>query len=555
MGAELTDPVLETGAARPSPPRGPGPQVGDPLTTGEYLRAFAPENERWDALADWPPDVFAATNLLLDHSEAYRFSVAPPSGERWPPEPDWSASVRQTAGEWCDSLDRGGSMPAAVAALWEVIARGREVSLADLRRGEEWELCRALLTLQAIADETCARVSMGAPAPTGAFERRAGEMLADRGSLSRFSPARLRVLPKTHFPERGITIRSMSRYLSLTYEAVDLRWRRVHSVARADRTYTGGTEYNLLLLPWPLEIHPDDFRPVEGPLENMDSTAFGFFEFAPREPFDMDRFERVLDAARADGEAVDAVVLPESSVLPDEVIQIESRLSAHGIGVLIAGVREPAAAGRFGRNYVQVGVCTEQGWETFRQSKHHRWCLDGSQIRQYDLDRVFDPTKRWWEAIDLPARTLEIIDVGGGATTAPLVCEDLGCVDEVSDVLRRIGPTMIVALLLDGPQLAGRWACRYASVFADDPGSAVLTLTSFGMVARSRPPGCSASRVVAMWKDPTGGLHEIALDPGAGGVVLSASVRPKSVWSADGRFHQDCTPDLAFSRIRQLHPS
>jgi hypothetical protein len=35
-------------------------------------------------------------------------------------------------------------------------------------------------------------------------------------------------------------------------------------------------------------------------------------------------------------------------------------------------------------------------------------------------------------------------------------------------------------------------------------GSAVLTLTSLGMVERSRPPGVAPSRVVALWKDPTG---------------------------------------------------
>ena len=49
-------------------------------------------------------------------------------------------------------------------------------------------------------------------------------------------------------------------------------------------------------------------------------------------------------------------------------------------------------------------------------------------------------------------------------------------------------------------------------MLADDPGSSVLTLTSHGMVERSRPPGRDASRVVALWKDPTRGVREIPLE-------------------------------------------
>ena len=81
---------------------------------------------------------------------------------------------------------------------------------------------------------------------------------------------------------------------------------------------------------------------------------------------------------------------------------------------------------------------------------------------------------------------------------------------------RSARPLVIVGLL-DGPQLASRWSARYASVLADDPGSSVLTLSSFGMVERSRPEGREASRVIALWKDSTTGVREIPLEPGAHG--------------------------------------
>jgi hypothetical protein len=51
--------------------------------------------------------------------------------------------------------------------------------------------------------------------------------------------------------------------------------------------------------------------------------------------------------------------------------------------------------------------------------------------------------------------------------------------------MNAIGPNLVIALLMDGPQLENRWPARYATVLAEDPGSAVLTVTSLGMVRRS----------------------------------------------------------------------
>ena len=89
----------------------------------------------------------------------------------------------------------------------------------------------------------------------------------------------------------------------------------------------------------------------------------------------------------------------------------------------------------------------------------------------------------------VPRRSIQFLELGGGITIVALVCEDLARLDAVADLLRTVGPTLVLTVLLDGPQLASRWTARYASILADDPGSAVLTLTSFGMVERSRPGG------------------------------------------------------------------
>jgi len=133
------------------------------------------------------------------------------------------------------------------------------------------------------------------------------------------------------------------------------------------------------------------------------------------------------------------------------------------------------------------------------------------------------------------------------------VCEDLAQIDDVADLLRSVGPTLVVTPLLDGPQLSSRWAARYASVLADDPGSAVLTLTCAGMARRSRPHGRDASSVIALWKDPVRGTREIPLEAGAEGVLLTASADIVTRRSGDGRQPVDnCTEffDMGIHQVR-----
>lgn len=48
-------------------------------TVDSYFRAFAPA-PNWDDCPTWPPDVFAISNLVLDHTEAYRCAVSPHGG-------------------------------------------------------------------------------------------------------------------------------------------------------------------------------------------------------------------------------------------------------------------------------------------------------------------------------------------------------------------------------------------------------------------------------------------------------------------------------------------
>jgi hypothetical protein len=154
--------------------------------------------------------------------------------------------------------------------------------------------------------------------------------------------------------------------------------------------------------------------------------------------------------------------------------------------------------------------------------------------------------------MEVPRCAVQFLELGDGITIVFLVCEDLAQIDNVAEVVRSVGPTIIYTPLLDGPQLSSRWAARYASVLADDPGSAVGTLTSYGMVQRSRPHGRDSSPVVGLWKDPVRGLREVPLEPGAQGVLLTLCGGRATRRSADGRHPVDNVTEYFAVNVYQV---
>lgn len=405
-----------------------------------------------------------------------------------------------------------------------MLAEYADAPLEQIARGEHARLCQALLTLHAVADEACAHLSIAFDHGNGearVYRARSRELLARTGSLARIRTFRTAGTgPKV---ERG----------------------------------------NLLLLPWPLRVRATDFRVVTGSVRRLEKEPYGFFEFAPRERLDLDLVDRTLLAARDEVGSVDIVMLPESALDVTEIDDLEALLDAHDVASLRAGVREPSPLrDGLGRNWVHIGVNprldptgplgaeTSGRWFHLRQNKHHRWSLNEQQIYQYYLGGVLHPHIRWYDAMDTPRLSVQFMEAGAGTLTANIVCEDLTQNDEVAEVIRAVGPTFMTAFLLDGPQLASRWEARYASVLADDPGAAVLTLTSYGMARRSRPASHAPSPVIALWTDARGGAREISLEPGAHGVLLTVCGDVATRRSADGRW----PADTGASILRRRHP-
>jgi hypothetical protein len=543
MSSQLADP-RETATLGQLQPAGPT------LATTWIAAARHPVGSD---LLRWPPDLFAFTDVILDRSEAYRFAVSPPPGREWPEAgaAAWQATVESAARRWCEWVSEPSEDPPdLVAREWAVIHRALDTPLEAVSSGRAWRLCEALLNLHAIADEACAGLAVGAEEPGGArLQARLRDLLARSGTLSRIDPGVLRVLPKYRTAGGGITSRSISRYAARTGPAVDYH---VHRVAAAGRGSATG-HLNILLLPWPLRVDAGDFQALPHSINRRELEPFGFFRYEPGAPLDVSMADRMLSVAAEHAGRVDLVVLPESAVADDDVAELEATLSRHEVPMVIAGVRAGSRSeGPFGANWVHFGASVDGRWRHYRQDKHHRWSLDRSQIAQYHLEEVLDPRVRWWEAIEIRHRSLEMVERDEGDAIAALVCEDLAQLDEVADLLRAVGPTLVVALLLDGPQLASRWTARYASVLADDPGSSVLTLTSYGMVANAWRPDRPASSVVALWRDNARGQREIELEPGAEGILLSLSRSQAIRRAADGRAPRRDSSDLRLSKITQL---
>ncbi len=517
-----------------------------------------------DRLLEWPPDVFALTNVVLGRAEAFRYSVV----KDWPPTRFGNrAQVVDEAGRrwsaWAE--DRIGAMPDLVAEEWRVFCDGAEAPLEQLTLGRDHRVSEALLTLHAIADEACAGLGVALDSSNAegcVYRARGRELLARTGSLARIDARFLRVLPKVITPPMGRL--AFSRYACVQGPGIEARWHKIP--ARHRGTDLRSEYFTLLLLPWPLRVRATDFHSV-GSIKRLARDPYGFFEFAPAEGLDLDLLDRVLFAARQEAGSVDVVVLPESAMDEREIDGLETLLDGHGVVSLAAGVRQRTRRpGQFPNNWLHMAfnprlekggaLPSEDGdpWFHIRQNKHHGWTLDENQVEQYDLGAALHPHIRWYEAMDEPRKAIHFVEVAE-LVLASLVCEDLAHNDDIAELIRSVGPTMVVNILLDGPQLTSRWTARYASVLADDPGSAVLTLTSLGMVERSRPYGRDASRVIALWKDLTRGVREIALEPGAHAVLLTVCMDRATRYTADGRWPIDNSTSCYNIGVRQVRAS
>jgi hypothetical protein len=570
------------------------PTAARTLTVLDVIRIVLPDGtngtKRWRDVCAWPPDLFATVASITERSGLYSQEIFTSYWiEGFTLKDEWMKLVREVGSAWATT----GSPPAHVRKLWrELIGKFKEAPIDDPSAPAlAWK--KIVFDLLVIADEACAGIGFLPEDEGGENEEETasifqfavyksysawmkqsfinpdhvgGEILPHLPfSLCIHVPrALLCVQPKATTPAVGCTLRSLTHNLALLPSVANVRT----SWIPASETRKHNDPFNILIVPFPFSIPGGSFSPVPGrfPGEANDRVfALDPEKWMNRDPARWnggvsarhfaDFLCGLISAARSELEPVHAIVMPETAIRFELANQVADILAAEtDLDLLLTGVlstgggtaRNQAAIYHFRNNKVA---------QRSFQSKHHRWCLDGDQIRRYQLGHVLAPGSRWWEQINVGDRGCYVTSFRSYATLSVLICEDLARYDPVLTVMNAIGANLVVALLMDGPQLEHRWPGRYATALADDPGSAVLTVTSFGMVSRSRNPGDKQNREIALWKEPNGRARVLKLPKGCHGLLLTLTNRLVEQFTLDGRGDGKITMQFALGAAHGIaHP-
>jgi hypothetical protein len=520
---------------------------------------------QWTRVCDWPPDLFAAVATITERSGLYaEASFMAYWTRHFALSAKTIARTRKIGRQWAETA----SPPKVVATLWSQLVGQYGNAAIDDTNPQSLAWKKIVFELLTIADEACAGIGFS-PARSSALRRRrrtvtsiqylvakdylawekkrqnkpltplmGGDLLPylPHSLCVRVPPVIACVQPKTSTPVVGCTLRSLTHNLALlpSIANVSTHW------LLADNGHQDLEAFNLLIVPFPFHIPGKSFTRFPGafpggPNERvfaLDPAAW-MGSATPQEFADF--LLGLIDEAQPELEPIHAVVMPETALHLKFANDVAGLLAKRGtLDLFITGVvagnrsepRNSAAIYRFFDGEVVTASF---------QSKHHRWLLNGDQVRRYHLGHVLDPNSKWWEKIDVGYRHCYVTLFRPQAALSVLVCEDLARYDPVLTVMNAIGPNLVIALLMDGPQLEHRWPGRYATVLADDPGSAVLTVTSLGMVMRSSMPGEAESREIALWKQPNGLARPLKLAKGDHALLVALTSRLVEQFTLDGR--------------------
>jgi hypothetical protein len=533
----------------------------------------------------WPPDLFAVVGRIIEESGCYtlaspdRGAVAAGSGRiddaKVKAHQNTLADLNMLVAAWSDDIL---VPPRQVTDLWNklVLDHGAK-QIGDVESDPPAVDC--LLRLFAIADEACRGMGWGDdekdPKSTGfahiVLMRMGGwaemHLHLPQSLCSKVSPDVAVVLPKAITASVGCTIRSLSHYLALLppSHVVRTSWTLASGAHLEEGQSKSEDPYDLrlLLIPFPFKVPSQSFV-LNTPRAKLGKEHFWPAYFGLKQewlqtdagPLTGERlaaeFVRPLidETEKQTGKKPHGIVLPECALSRGLAEDLVRELSDSGIEFVIAGVMHHENGKTFNQACTFVIDVEQDDAAPFVQNKHHRWRLNRSQTNSYALD--FDPShenNKWWEDIDVSRRTLPFFGLRKEMSFVTLICEDLARSDPAMSVVRAVGPNLVVALLMDGPQLAVRWPGKYATVLADDPGSAVLTLTCAGMVDRSNWYQSRPTRSIGLWRDADEKTHEIALPDKASGVLLTLQSKRKHQSTLDLRSDKELSRQLVLRTV------
>jgi hypothetical protein len=537
------------------------------------------------ACPTWPPDLFAVTGRIVEESGCYTLAS---------PDRGFNPSFRGTVNddrinahvrflkaltaivkEWSeDPL----VPPEPVTDLWdELIGIHGQKAVGSIESDPEAAEC--VLRLFAIADEACRGMGWGDSEERPLSTSFSHMVLMRMGGwaeislhlpfslCSMVSPEVAVVLPKSITASVGCSVRSLSHYLALLPPSHVVRTSWTLPAGRhleeGQKELSDPYDIRLLLIPFPFHVPSQSFV-LNTPRAELGKKHFWPAYFGLEQqwlnsesgPLDGARlaneFVRPLinQARKQTGKMPHGIVLPECALNREVAQDLVRELSDSGIEFVITGVLHQEDGKTYNQACTFVIDQDQEDAAPFVQNKHHRWRLNRIQADSYALD--FDPSHandKWWEDIDVSQRTLPFFGLRKEMSFVTLICEDLARSDPAMSVVRAVGPNLVVALLMDGPQLAVRWPGQYATVLADDPGSAVLTLTCAGMVDRSNWHQSRPVRSIGLWRDAGGKTQEIGLPEKASGVVLTLQSKQKHQSTLDLRSDNELSRQLVLRTI------
>lgn len=517
----------------------------------------------------WPGDVFAVAAYLLDKSGAYQRVVSMPDSESdgKPKNKDNGTNVpvsslfitpkmRKEASRlgklWRETTpdENKGKAPDEINKLWRALWKQNGEPLVchvnQRDRAPQWWIDAAMLMM--VADEASVDVGypiLGKNDEINWIRQMAAEAALDTSDdLSKdiseswsynwtflTDESVCCVVPKSSAPEVGCTLRALSHNLALAPGIGEARahWRTTGSTENFD-----AEALNLLLIPFPFRISPKCFQHAEASGRPDVFHVKQLWLSAERKTQFKDFLKKCLQEAQTEVQKVHGIVLPEMALNPEYYDLVREFIADRGIPLLISGVNSGKQ-----ENLVRTDIKWREETKKYFgviRNKHHRWRLDRSQIEQYALADTLDPSQAWWERLRVSERSIEVVALSPRSTFTTLICEDLARIDPCQRLIRAIGPSLIIALLMDGPQLNRRWPARYATVLAEDPGASVLTFTSLGLIRRSEDAhDFEKNRVVGLWRERSGHEKMLKLPSDGGALLLTLRGRPRTVRTMDGR--------------------
>lgn len=539
-------------------------------TLNQLLPGTAGRKKAWKECPPWPPDVFAVAASLVSADGCYAGAAYTNGNSRGAVfSRQFRENVVADGKEWASA-----AIPQRVAKAWsDLVARG-ENSVGE-PRSQRWH--RDALYLLSVADQACAGFGFvstpgethnDSPMQLFCLEQYRQTILNRRSFLPhlpsslciRVPPEAACVQPKAVTAQVGSTIRSLSHNLALLPARGEVSSHWILDPERsADRS-----DVNLLLVPFPYHADSSCFEPVgRGCYGNAD-----FFQVSQRWLRDGRRKIRAKELATfireliaLSGAQIHGVIFPELALTDELAFDTARRLDIDSeLEFFICGAAsEPGRRGGLPRNEVFTALFSANTSSDliflWNQSKHHRWRLDPGQIGAYDLQQLRTQSS-YWENIDITNRAVMFWPLRHGATVGTLICEDLARIDPVQPLFRAVGPNLVIALLMDGPQLERRWPGRFATSLADDPGSSVLTVNSLALIRRSERHASPAYKI-SLFKQPNASARELELERGSHALVLRLRYSREENWTADGRSDNGMTVRLVFdqaSSVRHAKP-